>query len=189
MCSHTRTLGSLLPACQINTTPYSSGNALICVANEHAVIQAKIRPLACEHSNTPPFGVFAHPKAAKKALLEWACEHGFCPKQLDILPQTLAQDAKCPIQLSKQCHGLCSHLNDTDTVTAGLTQLAQALPIAGWQTKWAHHISETDPVTGASKTWTLSRSAVQCEDGSWLWDAGVFQALKDSLRKRKSVEA
>lgn len=95
------------------------------VANEHHIIQAKIRPLASERSSHPPFGVFAHPKAAKKALLEWARKHGFCPKQLDILPQTLAQDAKCPIQLSKQCHGMCAHLNDEATVSQGLQQLVQ----------------------------------------------------------------
>ena len=84
---------------------------------------------------------------------------------------------------------MCTHLNDEATVTQGLQQLAQELPIAGWQTKWAPHISETDPVTGVRKEWTLSRSAVQCEDGSWLWDAAVFQALKDSLRKSKNIHS
>ena len=159
------------------------------VANERHVMQAKIRPLGSEHADTPPFGVFAHPKAAKKALLEWARKHGFCPKQLDILPQTLAHDASCPIQLSKQCHGLCPHLSAEAAIERGLQAFAHELPIAGWQAKWSQHISETDPVTGVSKHWTLSRSAVQCEDGSWLWDAAVFQALKDSLRKPKSVHA
>ena len=176
-------------ASRYHHAPKSAFYTVCFVANEHAVIQAKIRPLACEHGSTPPFGVFAHPKAAKKALLEWARKHGFCPKQLDILPQTLAQDAKCPIQLSKQCHGLCSHLADEASIAQGLAQLAQELPIAGWQAKWSQHISETDPVTGMRKEWTLSRSAVQCEDGSWLWDAAVFQALKDSLRKPKTVHA
>ena len=82
---------------------------------------------------------------------------------------------------------MCTHLNEVTVVEQGLQQLAQELPIAGWQAKWAPHISETDPVTGVSKEWTLSRSAVQCEDGSWLWDAAVFQALKDSLRKSKNI--
>lgn len=86
---------------------------------------------------------FLPTKAAKKALLEWARKHGFCPKQLDIFAQTLAQDAKCPIQLSKQCHGMCTHLNEVTVVEQGLQQLAQELPIAGWQAKWAPHISET----------------------------------------------
>lgn len=157
------------------------------VANERHVLQAKIRNLSTQQQSEPPYGVFAHPKAAKKALLEWARAHGFCPKQLDILPQTLPQSTPCPIQQSKQCHGMCHDMHDGDTIKQALQHFAHDLPIAGWQSRWGNEISETDPVTGEHKHWQLSRSAVLQEDGSWLWDAGVFQAMKDSLKKAKTT--
>lgn len=156
------------------------------VADERNVMQAKIQTLGTQHSEEPPFGVFAHPKAAKKALLEWARKHGFCPKQLDILPTTLAQDSPCPVKQSKQCHGMCQHKDSAEATAQALKQLGSELPIAGWQARWGNEVSETDPVTGIKKTWQLLRSAVHQEDGLWLWDAAVFQALKEALRKPKT---
>ena len=153
--------------------------------NEQHRLQTKILPLSTQTNEQPPFGVFAHPKAAKKALLEWAREHGFCPKYLDILPQTLPEQAACPIQSAHQCHGFCPRQRLQDEIDVALTQTVTQLPIVGWQKKWPTVAIETDPVTGQSQQWQVQGGAVQTEDGKWLWDAQVFQALKEHLRSNK----
>lgn len=153
------------------------------IDNEQQRLQTKIQPLGTQATPEPPFGVFAHPKAAKKAVLEWAREHGFCPKHLDILPQTLSENTPCPIHSSKKCHGWCPQLHEQNDIDAALRQEITKLPIAGWQQRWQQSAQEVDLVTGQTKQWHVSGSAIQTEDGLWLWDARVFQALKEHFRK------
>lgn len=61
------------------------------IADEHGSLQARIVLLNSGTRNWRPYGLFAHKKAAKRALAQWSQEHRLCPDSLNILPTGYAR--------------------------------------------------------------------------------------------------
>ena len=59
-------------------------------------LKARVRPLKAGFLAEPPHGLFANPKAAKRALAAWAKKFGLCPTLLGILPDRVAQGRALP---------------------------------------------------------------------------------------------
>ncbi|WP_274584974.1 exonuclease domain-containing protein [Neisseria leonii] len=151
-------------------------------ANEHQEYQARIQVLADGRRQTPPNGLFAHKKAAKRALNEWAAQHRLCPALLDILPESHARGVPCPRHAVGLCGGQCGSGNPAEH-NRRILHHADTLPVTGWGTARRIKITETDPLSGRSITLHCAGGALQLPDGGWYFDRTLPPILHEKFKR------
>lgn len=143
-------------------------------------LQARIRPLADGFYPQPPNGLFLHPKAARRALAEWARRHNYCPAVVGLPPHD--GSALCPVAEAGQCGGAgrCGrHRPDA----AECLSAAADLPVADWGRHTALTVIETDPYNGLTHTVRCRGGAVEWCGGGWFFDGRIPKAVKHYLKQ------
>lgn len=152
---------------------------------QQGCLKAKIRPLASGVMSEPPTGVFFHPKAAKKAVQEWAGQVGICPTWLGILPYSPPKSAPCPVSLLKNC---ACESGDVAAHNALVQSHRYHLPTVDWLPQPRLQISETDVCTGQTLNFVVERGALRLDDGTWFVCAELLNVLKHKFKsERKTV--
>lgn len=168
------------------TVGRESGFHTALVYEHSGCLKMKIRPLTNGFYAEPPTGLFFHPKAGKRALLEWAKAHGICVTRLGALPYSLPKSAACPVALTEGC--VCEH-HDLIEHNARVTQRAVQLPIVD---SWGYQravIREHNPVSGETQACVVERGALLLSDGTWFVHENLLDILKRKWKyARKSVK-
>lgn len=149
-------------------------------------LTARIRPLTAGFAPQPPTGLFAHPKAAKRALNDWAKQHHICPTLLGILPDPLPAGSPCPVSLVGHCSPACRQHNSerhNQSVTAALSQL----PVCDWRGPPRTRLTETDPISGRSLEFLCDSGALWLPDYGWYSDAALLAVLKHTFKNRSKA--
>lgn len=149
----------------------------------------KIRPYPLRSGwlSRPPYGLFAHPKAVKRTVLEWAKQFHLCPTLLNILPHDWVKTESCPVSLVHQCSEACETQNlalHNKAVDAALP----FLPVSDWK-KSKFLLNETHPVTGESVQFQCWNGAVGLGDGTFFISDDVIRLIKQKLRYTDHIEA
>ncbi len=153
------------------------------IANAHGQLQAQVQPLHPGSYPQPPYGVFLHPRAAKKALLTWVHDHGLCPHALGLTH--LDDKLPCPIAAIGQCDGHCQDAQMQPASQQRILMLAAQLPVVGWPQGTGIRISETDPFSGETQAFECRGGAVRLANGGWYFDAGLFDVIKSTLKSQR----
>lgn len=149
-------------------------------------LNARIRPLEPGFYDTPPSGLFMHPKAAKRALSDWAKQHNICPALLGILPDTPPQGAPCPVSLVRNCSPACRD-QDIAAHNRSVQAAAKYLPVCDWWDQSRLTVRETDPASGVSMEFLCDSGAVLLPDNQWYSDAPLLEVLKNKSRQDKKT--
>ncbi|QEY24196.1 3'-5' exonuclease family protein [Neisseria animalis] len=155
--------------------------------DEHGALQARIVPLKNGSRPVRPYGFFLHKKAAKRALSEWAHTHQLCPDTLNILPTNHAKGVPCPVQAVGQCNGACQTADGISRQNERIRELAVLLPVADWGHAHAIEITESNPVSGNSLTFTCAGGALSLPDGSWYFDETLPGILKSKFKQGREA--
>ena len=155
------------------------------IADEHGSLQARIVLLNSGTRNWRPYGLFAHKKAAKRALTQWSQEHRLCPDSLNILPTSYAKGEPCPVEAVGKCNGNCRQPHGIKHQNQRITELAALLPVTDWGKAHEIEITETDPLTGNSITLLCAGGALALPDGSWYFDSSLPLVIKNKFRQDK----
>lgn len=152
---------------------------------QQGCLKAKVRALPSGVMSEPPTGVFFHPKAAKKAVLEWAKQWEICPTWLGVLPYSPPKSAPCPVSLTKKC--VCQS-SDVAAHNALVQSNRYHLPTVDWLPQPRLQITETDVSTGKTLDFVVERGALLLDDGTWFVCAELLNVLKQKFKsERKTV--
>ena len=141
-----------------------------------------MRPLKAGFHASPPHGLFLHPKAAKKALAEWARKFGLCPNLLGILPDELPKDAPRPVSLVSKCSVACES-GDVDAHNAAVRAAWSALPVCDWGQSPRLKVVERDALSGQMIEFVCDSGAVCLAEGIWFVDKDLLAVLKQKFKK------
>ena len=144
-------------------------------------LQARIVPLE-DGFCSRPYGLFLHKKSARRALGLWAREQGFCPARLDILPATYAKNIPCPVSAGGGCRGGCLP-SENGTGNGRITLAARLLPVADWGRAHEIEITETDALSGQSRSFRCAGGALSLPDGRWYFDGALAAVLKGKFKQ------
>lgn len=147
-------------------------------------LKARIRPLETGTAQTPPNGLFMHPKAAKRALSEWARQYRICPTLLGILPDELPQGHPCPVSLLGQCSIACTEHN-IDLHNHSVQAALHNLPVCDWWHIPRLRIRETDPISGDSISFLCDSGALMLPESGWYTDAALLDVFKQKHKQHK----
>ncbi|MBP6115850.1 MAG: 3'-5' exonuclease [Neisseriaceae bacterium] len=152
--------------------------------NEHGQRQAHIKSVQPGVLHAPLYGLFAHPKAAKRALSQLALKHQLCQASLGILPTTLAKGLPCPQRAMHACLGACvgeeSILEHNDRAEAAFTEL----PLKDWPYPDRIRVTERQPLSQQQQTHEFYRGALVLPNGQLLFDPHSLHLLRTLLRKQ-----
>lgn len=153
-------------------------------ANEHGQLQAHIKSVQAGVLRAPLYGLFAHPKAAKRALSQLALKHQLCQASLGILPTTLAKGKPCPQYDMHACQGACvgeESINDHNLrAEAAFTEL----PLKDWPYPDRMLVSERHPLSLQLTTHEFYRGALVLPNGQLLFDPHSLHLLRTLLRQQ-----
>lgn len=158
---------------------------VILTQNEHGFLNAHIEPLKHGIQKQAIYGLFAHPKAAKKALSLLSFTHNLCQASLGILPTTPPLNTPCPQEILGQCQGACV---GTETVTdhnARVIDAMQKLPIKDWSFNHQLKVAETHPITKRIEHFIFERGALKLKHGALFFHPKLAALLK-SVGKDKN---
>ncbi len=158
------------------------------VADHHGRLQARVVPLSNGLQSSRPYGLFAHPRAAKKALAEWAREHSLCPAILDIGGQGGGLQTPCPVAAAQLCSGDCRLPEHIQQHNQAVLQAAPLLPVLDWGTQHALKLTEFDPLSGQTITLHCAAAAIEMADGQWYFDDALPRLFKQRLKNRSGIE-
>ena len=147
-------------------------------------LKARVRPLKAGFLAEPPHGLFAHPKAAKRALAAWAKKFGLCPTLLGILPDELPKGAPCPVSLVGKCSTAC----ETGDLAAHNRAVAAALPflpLMDWGRAPRVEVVERDALSGQEVALRCDSGAVWLPEGVWFCDKEVLAVMKAKFKAQK----
>ncbi|NUE79872.1 3'-5' exonuclease [Snodgrassella sp. ESL0304] len=158
------------------------------VANQRGQLQARIIRLQEGILRYPPYGLFAHPRAAKRALSDWARRYDLCPAVLDILPQSISTHEPCPKQAAHLCDGHCRKETAMADQNDKVIQYAPLLPVCDWG-KWHQiRVTETDAVTDTNVTIEAQAGCIRLDDQHWYFHPLLPKLLKQRLKKPENIE-
>lgn len=158
------------------------------VPNFHGQLQARIVHLREGILSQPPFGLFVHPRAAKRALAEWARQYDLCPAVLDITPQSLGQNEPCPKQAAGLCDGSCRQDAATQKHNKLILKYAPLLPVCDWG-KWHQlQLTEIDAVTGNNVIIEAQAGCIRLDEQHWYFHPLLPKLLKQRLKKLTNIK-
>ncbi|WP_066569117.1 hypothetical protein [Snodgrassella sp. CFCC 13594] len=173
-----------------NPTPHNSVNfwqTIQFTPNEAGLLQAHVVPLTNGILNHQPYGLFAHPKGAKRALNEWALHFGLCPAVLDITPKTVGKHQPCPRQAAHLCNGHCRHDDAIDAHNQRVLTQAPLLPVCDWGAWHQIAITDIDPFHHTPITLTAQAGCLQLDENHWYFDASLPKLFKTRLKKHQGI--
>lgn len=147
-------------------------------------LKVRPKPLAAGFHAHAPHGLFAHPKAAKRALHEWAQAHQLCPKQLNLLPDTLPEHEPCPVSLLHRCDPNCSG-HHTETHNQAVKHALAKLPVCDWKQPRLR-IRERNPFSGEQHEFLCDSGALHLPDGTWFVSSELIELVKQKFRHHDS---
>ncbi|MCP2041398.1 DNA polymerase-3 subunit epsilon [Neisseria sp. HSC-16F19] len=147
--------------------------------NGRGGLRAQVVPLYNGRHPQRPYGLFAHPKGAKRALAEWARQYGFCPAELN-LPGC---EKGCPVADSGQCAGDCDRHK-----TAAILKAATRLPVCDWGSAHEVMLHEHDALNGCRAALHCAAGAIELADGSWYFHEQLPRLFKQRFKQREGVE-
>lgn len=162
----------------------ASGRHTIEFYEQQGCLKAKVTLLKNGFYTAPPTGVFIYPKAAKKAVQEWATTHEICPTWLGVLPYTLPKSAPCPVALAKTC---ACESQDLNLHNQKVMQFSDKLPTADWLNSPRLFIRETDELSGQFVDFTVERGALLLDNGKWFVHYELFSILKQKFKFQKET--
>lgn len=149
--------------------------------NGHGTLRAQVAPLHNGRHPQRPYGLFAHPKGARRALAVWAQQHGLCPARLQ---QSGADHAHaCPVAISAACDGNCTPHSPTYILHA-----ATQLPVCDWGTRHEVLLDEHDPLTGCRATLHCAAGAIRLADGQWYFHEHLPRLFKQRFKMREGIQ-
>ncbi|MBP6562642.1 MAG: 3'-5' exonuclease [Neisseriaceae bacterium] len=164
--------------------PDAAQSYTLCLApNEHGQLQAHIKPVQAGVLQAPLYGLFAHPKAAKRALSQLALKHQLCQASLGILPTTLPKGEPCPQYTMHACLGACVG----EEAIAAHNQRAKTafteLPLKDWPYPDRIRVTECHPISLRCHSHEFYRGALVLPNGQLLFDPHSLHLLRTLLRK------
>lgn len=158
------------------------------VPNQKRQLQARVVRLKEGILTHAPYGLFMHPRAAKRALASWARQYDLCPASLDILPQTIGQHDLCPKQAAGQCDGQCRQDEAIATQNQRILQHAALLPVCDWG-KWHRlRITEVNKLTAESVQLEFQAGCVRLDKNLWYFHPMLPKIVKYRLKQLQGIE-
>ncbi|MCO6504987.1 MAG: 3'-5' exonuclease [Snodgrassella sp.] len=176
--------------CYFDDDPVAATNwyTISFIPNQGGQLQARVVRLKEGILTQAPYGLFMHPKAAKRALASWARQYDLCPASLDILPQSISQRDPCPKQAAQQCDGHCRKDEATATQNQRILHHALLLPVCEWG-KWHHlRITEVNCVTAESTQMEFQAGCVRVNNGHWYFHPLLPTIIKSRLKQSQGIE-
>ena len=122
-----------------------------------------------------------HPKAAKRALQEWAKAHRICPTLLGILPEILPKNTPCPVSLVTQCSIACQN-QDILAHNQAVLRALPALPVSDWGEKPRVIITESNPITQQKQELLCDSGALYLSENIWFIDQNILSIMKNKFK-------
>lgn len=160
----------------------SSGRHTVEFYQEQGCLKAKVCLLKNGFYAEPPTGVFIYPKAAKKAIQEWANQHQICPNRLGILPFSLPKSSPCPVATATSC--VCER-EDLLTHNQKVKQMAITLPTADWHNHPRLCLRETDELSNQYQDFIVERGALLLDNDEWFVSYELFSILKQKFKSER----
>jgi DNA polymerase III subunit epsilon len=157
------------------------------VANHHGQLQARIITLREGILSHPPYGLFMHPRAAKRALADWARRYGLCPAVLDITPQSLGRNEPCPNQAARICDGTCRLDSATQKQNKLVLQYAPLLPVCDWGRWHQLQLTETEAATATEVVLEAQAGCIRLDEQHWYFHPLLPKLLKQRLKKPENI--
>lgn len=158
------------------------------VADHHGRLQARVAPLNNGLQTTRPYGLFAHPRAAKQALAEWARAQALCPAILDIGGQGGGLHAPCPVAAAHLCGGDCRLPEHIRQHNQAVLAAAPLLPVCDWGAQHTLNLTEADPLSGQTATLHCAAATIEVAAGQWYFDDALPRLFKQRLKNRTGIE-
>lgn len=162
----------------------NSGRYTIIFHEQAGCLKASVKALKNGFYDAPPTGLFLHPKAAKRAVLEWAKAYEICLTRLGALPYSLPKGAPCPAAVATAC--VCEHSSEAHH-NAVVRKYAPFLPTVDWSKTACMRLYETDKVSGQVKYFMLERGALRLDDGRWFVHEDLLNIIKMKLKKSRKL--
>ena len=145
----------------------------------------KLKPQILSHA---PYGLFLHPRAAKRAVAAWARQYDLCPANLDILPQSISHNDPCPKQAAHLCNGHCRLDKEMNTQNQRILHYAPRLPVCEWG-KWHHlRITESNCITADSVQIELQAGCIRLDQQHWYFHPLLPKLIKQRLKQSQGIE-
>ncbi|PIT47209.1 3'-5' exonuclease [Snodgrassella alvi] len=157
------------------------------VANHHGQLQARIITLREGILSHPPYGLFMHPRAAKRALADWARRYGLCPAVLDITPQSLGRNEPCPNQAARICDGTCRLDSATQKQNKLVLQYAPLLPVCDWGRWHQLELTEIEAATATEVVLEAQAGCIRLDEQHWYFHPLLPKLLKQRLKKPENI--
>jgi DNA polymerase III subunit epsilon len=157
------------------------------VANHHGQLQARIITLREGILSHPPYGLFMHPRAAKRALADWARRYGLCPAVLDITSQSLGRNEPCPNQAARICDGTCRLDSATQKQNKLVLQYAPLLPVCDWGRWHQLQLTEIEAATATEVVLEAQAGCIRLDEQHWYFHPLLPKLLKQRLKKPENI--
>lgn len=145
-------------------------------------LKAEIVPVHCGVFPSLPYGIFLHPKAAQKALQNWAKKEGICLTMLGVNPHKLPENAPCPALQAQSCSAAC-HANDVALHNEAVRAALQRVPFGDWSWHYAISVTEQDKWSPQQKTFICERGALRVGDELWYWGSDLLDCMKRKYKE------
>lgn len=146
------------------TEQYTKRFTVLFQNNEQGCLQAQIIPLKSGFHTKAPYGAFHHPKAAQRALSEWAQKHK--------IPHKQQINTDCP---TYQIDNLNKHYS---SIQAALPYFA----CNGDAATRRIQITETDPFTDEQHSFICEHGALQLSKNLWYVDPLITDIIHHKLK-------
>ena len=161
----------------------------IVVQDVSGCLKTRVRPLKAGFYPAPPHGLFQHPKAAKRALNEWAKKFNLCPTLLGILPNELPKNTPCPVSVIGKCSLACEN-HDLDLHNNAVLAALPYLPCGDWGHQHRINITEHNAITGQSVTHLVDNGAILLPEDRWFIDSSILAIIKQKFKiDRGNIQA
>lgn len=188
--THTGLFSSSIDAL-LRQTEYAKANesssvlfTITLIQNEHGFLNAHVVPLNHGIQKHAIYGLFAHPKAAKKALSLLCLTHNLCQASLGILPTTPPLNTPCPQEILGQCKGACVGRETAADHNARVIESMQKLPIKDWPFSHQIKVTETHPITKKTEHFIFERGALKLADGTLFFHPKLFALLRPVYKNK-----
>lgn len=156
-------------------------------ANHRGQLQPHIKRLTTGLIGQRPYGLFAHPKAARRALADWAQQYQLCPAVLDITPKSLGKSEPCPKQAIQLCDGHCRTEAAIQLHNQQLLKHAPLLPVCDWGRRHELELIETDALNGQRIHLNIQAGCMQLDQQHWFFHPALPRLIKQRLKQPDSI--
>ncbi|WP_434777781.1 exonuclease domain-containing protein [Neisseria sp. Ec49-e6-T10] len=174
---------------QFQVTPEQIGFTVILEQNEQGLLNAHIvkKQMGMEENKT--YGYFAHPKAAKKALLECALKNQLCINSLGIVHPTPPLHTPCAQWHLDNCFGACIQKESIKEHNKRVQNALDQLPIKDWGFKKTISFEEKNPFfPEQSSYFSFDQGAILLENGQRFFHIQLLATIKRLLKEKRIKE-